>query len=142
MGKVRQILGTRKEFFSVEPESTVFNVLLLMIEKTIGGVLVTKNGQLTGIFTERDYASKVAVKGLSPRHTIISDVMTPKPYTVTPDTTIEQCMSLMAEKRIRHLPVVDGGELLGIISIGDLVKYIMEEQRGIIEELEHYITGH
>ena len=142
MGKVRQILGSRKGYISVEPESSVYNALLLMIEKNISGVLVTENGRLTGIFTERDYATKVAVKGRASKETLVRDVMTQNPFTVTLDTTVAQCMSLMSEKKIRHLPVMDGEGLLGIISIGDLVKYIIEEQRGIIEELEHYITGH
>ena len=142
MGKVRQILGSRKGYISVEPESSVYNALLLMIEKNISGVLVTENGRLLGIFTERDYATKVAVKGRASKETIIKDVMTSTLFTVTLDTTIAQCMSLMSEKKIRHLPVLDGAELVGVISIGDLVRYIIEEQRGIIEELEHYITGH
>ena len=142
MGKVRQILGSRKGYISVEPESSVYNALLLMIEKNISGVLVTENGRLTGIFTERDYATKVAVKGRASKETIIKDVMTSTLFTVTLDTTIAQCMSLMSEKKIRHLPVLDGAKLVGVISIGDLVRYIIEEQRGIIEELEHYITGH
>ena len=142
MGKVRQILGSRKGYISVEPESSVYNALLLMIEKNISGVLVTENGRLLGIFTERDYATKVAVKGRASKETIIKDVMTSTLFTVTLDTTIAQCMSLMSEKKIRHLPVLDGAKLVGVISIGDLVRYIIEEQRGIIEELEHYITGH
>ena len=142
MGKVRNILGGRKGVFSVEPESTVHSALVVMAEKHTGSVLVTKDGKLVGIFTERDYARKVNLKGRSSNTTALSEVMTPNPFTVSMDTTIEQCMSLMSGKKIRHLPVVDGEELIGIISISDVIRYINDEQKEIIEQLEHYITGH
>lgn len=142
MGKVRNILGGRKGVFSVEPESTVHNALVVMAEKHTGSVLVTKDGKLVGIFTERDYARKVNLKGRSSNTTALSEVMTPNPFTVSMDTTIEQCMTLMSGKKIRHLPVVDGEELIGIISISDVIRYINDEQKEIIEQLEHYITGH
>lgn len=142
MGKVRNILGGRKGVFSVDPESTVHNALVVMAEKHTGSVLVTKDGKLVGIFTERDYARKVNLKGRSSNTTALSEVMTPNPITVSMDTTIEQCMSLMSGKKIRHLPVVDGEELIGIISISDVIRFINEEQKEIIEQLEHYITGH
>jgi CBS domain-containing protein len=142
MGKVRLILGGRKGVFSVSPESTVHDALVLMAEKNTGSVLVTDNGKLVGIFTERDYARKVNLKGRSSNTTAIKEVMTPNPFTVSMDSTIEQCMAMMSGKKIRHLPVVDGENLIGVISIGDVINFIIEEQKGIIEQLEHYITGH
>jgi CBS domain-containing protein len=142
MGKVRQILGGRKGVFSVSPESSVHDALVLMAEKNTGSVLVTENDKLVGIFTERDYARKVNLKGRSSNTTAIKEVMTPKPFTVAMDSSIEQCMALMSGKKIRHLPVVDGDTLIGVISIGDVINFIIEEQKGIIEQLEHYITGH
>jgi CBS domain-containing protein len=142
MGKVRAILGGRKGVFSVEPESTVHAALVIMAEKNTGSVLVTKDGKLVGIFTERDYARKVNLKGRSSNTTAISEVMTANPFTVSMDTTIEQCMSLMSGKKIRHLPVVNGEEIIGVISIGDVISFIIDEQKEIIEQLEHYITGH
>jgi CBS domain-containing protein len=142
MGKVRAILGGRKGVFSVSPDSTVHDALVLMAGKNTGSVLVTENEKLVGIFTERDYARKVNLKGRSSNTTAIKEVMTPNPFTVAMDSTIEQCMALMSSKKIRHLPVVDGETLVGVISIGDVINFIIEEQKGIIEQLEHYITGH
>ena len=142
MGKVRAILGGRKGVFSVSPESTVHDALVLMAAKNTGSVLVTENDKLVGIFTERDYARKVNLKGRSSNTTAIKEVMTANPFTVAMDTTIEQCMALMPGKKVRHLPVVDGEALVGVISIGDVINFIIEEQKGIIEQLEHYITGH
>ena len=142
MAKVRQILGSRKGVFTVEPQSTVLSALQIMAEKNIGGVLIAESGKLLGIFTERDYARKVTLKGRNSKETPIGDVMTKNPITVGMDATIEECMGIMSGKKIRHLPVVDGDQMIGVISIGDLVKYIIEEQKGIIEQLEHYITGH
>jgi len=136
------MLGGRKGVFSVSPESSVHSALVLMAEKNTGSVLVTVDGKLVGIFTERDYARKVNLKGRSSNTTAISDVMTPNPFTISMDSTIEECMSMMSGKKIRHLPVVDGAELVGVISIGDVVKFIIDEQKEIIEQLEHYITGH
>lgn len=142
MGKVRAILGGRKGVFTVSPESSVHDALVLMAEKNTGSVLVAENNKLVGIFTERDYARKVNLKGRSSNTTAIKEVMTPNPITISMDTHIDQCMSIMSSKKIRHLPIVDGDEMIGVISIGDVVKFIIEEQKGIIEQLEHYITGH
>jgi CBS domain-containing protein len=100
-----------------------------------------ENGKLNGIFTERDYARKVILKGRSSKETLVRDIMTDRPVFVTPDTKIEECMHLMTNKFIRHLPVLDNDELVGVISIGDLVKYIIQEKDFIIENLEHYITS-
>jgi len=103
---------------------------------------VSDQGKFVGIFTERDYARKVILKGKTSKETLIREVMTENPVTATPDTSIDDCMKLMSDKGIRYIPVVNNGDLVGMISIGDVVKFIIDEQRYIIEDLEHYITGH
>lgn len=141
MGKVKDILRVKgNAVFSVEPSIMVIRAIELMCEKNIGGLLIVDNGKLEGIFTERDYARKLILKGKSSKDTPIRDLMTKSPFTVTPDNTIEDCMDLMTVKYIRHLPVVDGDKLVGLISIGDVVKQIIEEQKSIIEHLENYIS--
>ena len=142
MGKVRNILQAKNNStISVNPDSTVFEALELMVEKNVGALLVMEQDNFIGIFTERDYARKVILKGKASKETLIREIMTEDPITVSLDNSIEDCMRLMTNKYIRHLPVVDNGKLIGIISIGDVVKFIIEEQRFIIENLEHYITG-
>jgi CBS domain-containing protein len=142
MGKVRNILEAKgRNVFSVEPTTIVYKAIEVMAEKNIGGLLITDHGKLVGIFTERDYARKLILKGKSSNTTTIGELMTKDPFTVTLDSSIEECMELMSNKRIRHLPVTDNGELIGIISIGDVVRFIIEEQKSIIEHLEHYIAG-
>ncbi len=123
------------------PSTTVFDAVKLMAEKGIGALLVTEGDKLVGIVTERDYARKVALMSRSSRDTPVREIMTSDVMFVRPDQTSSECMALMTENRLRHLPVMDGGKLLGLISIGDLVKDIISEQRFIIEQLEHYITG-
>lgn len=141
MGKVRDILKTKgKAVFSVEPTIMVYQAIEQMCDKNIGGLLIVENGNLVGIFTERDYARKLILKGKSSKDTSINELMTKNPITVTPDNTIEECMNIMSGKRIRHLPVIEDNHLTGMISIGDVVKHIIEEQKSIIEHLEHYIT--
>jgi CBS domain-containing protein len=143
MGKVRDILRVKgAAIFSVMPTMTVFEALELMVEKNIGALLVSDQGKFVGIFTERDYARKVILKGKTSKDTTIKEVMTENPFSVTPDSSIDDCMKVMTEKFIRYLPVIDNGNLVGMISIGDVVKFTIEEQRYIIEDLEHYITGH
>jgi CBS domain-containing protein len=143
MGKVRNILADKgSAIFSVEPSISVYKAIELMAEKNIGGLLITERDKLVGIFTERDYARKLILKGKSSKDTTIGELMTRNPFTVTRDTSIDECMRMMSGKRIRHLPVVEEEKLIGIISIGDVVRYIIEEQKGIIEHLEQYITGH
>jgi CBS domain-containing protein len=143
MGKVRDILRSKGSVvFSVSPEVTVYEGIELMCSKNVGGLLVTENGKPVGIFTERDYARKVILKGKSSRDTRLGDVMTSKLITVSSDHTVEDCMEIMTDKHIRHLPVLDGDQLSGLISIGDVVRYVIREQREIIDQLEHYITGH
>ncbi len=141
MGKVKEILKHKgRGVFSVVPSTTVYRAIEQMCEKNIGGLLIVEDGALIGIFTERDYARKLILKGKSSKDTPISELMTRNPITVTGDNTVEDCMNIMSDKRIRHLPVVENGQLTGMISIGDLVKHIIEEQKSIIEHLEHYIT--
>jgi len=111
-----------------------------MCEKNIAAILITENGKLEGIFTERDYARKVVLKGKSSKATLIGELMSRNPYNISSENTVEECMSMMNEKMIRHLPVVDNGNLVGVVSVGDLIRFIIEEQRGIIEHLENYIT--
>lgn len=142
MGKVRNILEAKgRNVFSVEPSTVVYKAIETMAEKNIGGLLITEHGKLVGIFTERDYARKLILKGKSSNTTTIGELMTKNPFTVTLDSSIEECMELMSNRRIRHLPVLDNGELIGVISIGDVVRFIIEEQKSIIEHLEHYIAG-
>lgn len=143
MGFVKNILEGRKQnsIFSVAPDVMVFHAIELMCEKNIGGLVIVEEGKLVGIFTERDYARKLILKGKSSKDTPIRELMTPNPITVSLASSIEDCMKIMTDKHIRHLPVVENEQLVGVISIGDLVKQIIEEQKFIIESLEHYITG-
>lgn len=142
MGKVRNILQAKStSIIFVSPDTTVFEALELMFEKNIGALLVMEHEKFIGIFTERDYARKVILKGKSSKEIQVREIMIENPLTVSSDNTIEDCMWLMTNKFIRHLPVIDDGKLRGIISIGDVVKYIIEEQKFIIGNLEHYITG-
>ena len=141
MGKVKDILRFKgNNVYSVEPTIMVIQAIELMCERNIGGLLIVENRHLKGIFTERDYARKLILKGKSSKNTPISELMTKNPFTVTPNNSIEDCMDLMTVKHIRHLPVVEGEELVGVISIGDVVKHIIEEQKNIIEHLENYIS--
>ena len=141
MGKVRDIIQTKgNAIYSVPSTVTVYQALEVMFEKNIGALLVIDNGKFSGIFTERHYARKIALRGKSSKETLIGEIMTERPVTVTCDTRIDECMKIMTGKKIRHLPVMDNGELAGLISVGDVVKYIIEEQKFIIENLEQYIT--
>lgn len=142
MGQVRNILEKKGNTgIFVSPDVTVFTALELMFEKNIGALLVLEHEKFIGIFTERDYARKVILRGKSSKKVPVREIMTVDPPTVSTDTSIENCMWLMTNRFIRHLPVIDNGELMGIISIGDVVKYIIEEQKFIIKNLECYITG-
>ena len=142
MKSVKQILQDKEnEVWKVTPDTTVFDALELMAEKNIGALLVLEADKLIGIFSERDYARKVILKGKASRNTHIKEIMSTKVLYVGPDQSIEECMALMTDKRIRHLPVLAGDELLGIISIGDVVKAIISEQEITIHWLEKYISG-
>lgn len=127
--------------WSVTQDNTVFEALELMAEKNIGAVLVIEDNELIGIFSERDYARKVILQGRGSRDTLIRDVMTSKVITVETDEKIEECMQIMSDKHIRHLPVNNDGQLVGIISINDIVSAIIHEQKEHINTLESYISG-
>jgi CBS domain-containing protein len=120
---------------------TVLNALQLMADRKIGALLVLDEDKLVGVFSERDYARKVILKGKSSKDTSVGDVMSSNIVRVVPDQTTELCMSLMTEKRVRHLPVVDGDKVIGVISIGDVVKAVIADREDVIEQLEQYIAG-
>lgn len=130
------------QYWSVTPDTTVFDALKLMAEKNIGVLLVLEGDVLVGLLSERDYARKVILKGKSSKDTPVKEIMSEKVMYVEPKQTVEECMALMTDKRVRHLPVFEGDKLIGLISIGDVVKAIISEQEFIIEQLEHYISGH
>ena len=126
---------------SVTPEQTVFAALVLMAEKEVGALLVLDGESLVGIFSERDYARKVILRDKSSRDTAVSEVMSAPVICVQPDQSIEECMSLMTENRARHLPVLENEKLIGLISIGDVVKAVISDREAVIGQLESYITG-
>ncbi|MGC3962256.1 MAG: CBS domain-containing protein [Rhodocyclaceae bacterium] len=142
MTTVRHMLqGKSPVIHTVVPSATVFEAVSSMAEHNISAVLVTEGERLVGIFTERDYARKVILQGRSSRDTKVSELMTQNLLTVSPSQTIEEVMQMMTENRVRHLPVVDHGTLIGIVTIGDAVKNVMDEQRQTIEQLSSYISG-
>lgn len=143
MTVVAEILKSKPDstVYTVRPADSVLDALRLMAEKGIGALLVTEGERIVGIFTERDYARKIALLGRTSAATQVRDVMTPDVLFVRPHQTSEQCMQIMSSHRLRHLPVVEGDKLVGMISIGDLVKDIISEQKFIIEQLEQYISG-
>jgi CBS domain-containing protein len=125
----------------IAPESTVFDAIKLMADKNIGALLVLSRGRLVGIFSERDYTRKIALMGKNSRDTRVQEVLSGKVTCVSPNDSVEDCMRLMTEHRVRHLPVVEGEKVLGIISIGDLVNWIISAQNSAIEQMEQYIAG-
>ena len=140
---VAEILSSRPgvTLAALPPPAAVRDALQLMAERQIGSVLVVQGDALLGIFTERDYARKLALKGLASADTLLADVMTAKLYVVGPKQTVQECMGIMTQAKIRHLPVVSDGAVQGLVSIGDLVKDIMSQQQFVIKQLEHYISG-
>ena len=143
MKTAAQILGSKPDqtIHTITPSASVYDAVKLMAEKNVGALLVSEGEKIAGIITERDYARKIILMARASKDTPVSDIMTSEVMYVRPDQTSEECMALMTENRIRHLPVIDGGKLIGLISIGDLVKDIISEQRFIIDQLEHYIRG-
>jgi CBS domain-containing protein len=125
----------------IAPEATVFDAIKLMADKNIGSLPVMSRGKLVGVFTERDYARKIVLHGKSSKETRVREILSGQPVTVAPDESVEECMRLMTEHRIRHLPVVQNEEVVGIISIGDLVNWIISAQNATIEQMEQYIAG-
>jgi CBS domain-containing protein len=142
MKLVQHLLDSKgRDLISIATDATVLDVIKIMADKAVGSLLVMDGDKLLGIVTERDYARKVIVKGRSSETTAVSEIMTAEVLTATMQQTVNDCMTIMTERRIRHLPVVDDGMVIGMISIGDLVQAIISDQKEEIEHLEHYISG-
>ena len=143
MTTAAQILSSKpdKTIYRTTPAASVFDAVKLMAENRIGALVVMEGETVAGVITERDYARKIVLLARSSRNTPVRDIMTSPVMYVRPDQTSEECMVLMTENRLRHLPVMDNGKLIGLVSIGDLVKDVISEQKFIIQQLEHYIAG-
>ncbi len=142
MRTLRQLLGSKTpEVYAVAPGDSVIDAIRLMAEKGVGAVLVMEGARLAGIVSERDYARKIVLHGRSSADTSVRDIMTAEVVTVGPQDTVEQCMQVVTEHRIRHLPVLEGDAVIGVISIGDLVKAVIEDQKVQLDELQRYIAS-
>ena len=142
MKTVSRVLQAKgDQIFSVGPDTSVFDALGEMSERDVGALSVMKDGNVVGIFSERDYARKIILAGKASRNTAVSEIMTSRVVCARPDLTLEECLALMTDKRIRHLPVMNGDDLVGVVSIGDLVKGIIDDQRFLISQLESYVSG-
>jgi CBS domain-containing protein len=142
MSKLAEILDTKgRGVIRIDGDATVFDAVTQMVEANVGAVLVTEGETITGIFTERDYLRRVGVEDRNARETLVRDVMSSPVIVVTPETSVEETMAVMTDRRIRHAPVVDDGELVGMISIGDLVKFQSQQQSFQIQYLTDYITA-
>lgn len=139
---ISEILKTKgTQVWAVPPDTTVYNALVLMAEKNIGALCITEGDRLIGIVSERDYTRKIVLRGKSSRTTHVREIVSGHVISVTPESTVEECLHLMTDNRVRHLPVMAGGKLAGLISIGDLVNYIISTQQNTIEQLQTYISG-
>jgi CBS domain-containing protein len=142
MKTVNEVLKNKgREIWTISPLATVFQALELMAQKDVGALPVVRNGKLVGIFSERDYARKVILKGKASKDTAVSELMTQTVFYVSPENTLDDCMALMTSKQIRHLPVLNHDRLTGVITLGDVVKRIISEQEFTIQELEKYVKG-
>ena len=142
MTTIAQLLNAKgDQIWSIEPKATIFEALEIMSEKEIGALLVMEDGKLKGIFSERDYARKVILKGKSSKETPVGELMTKKVFYIDPQKNINDCMAMMTGKRIRHVPVIEDNQVMGIVTIGDVVNQIISEQEVTINHLENYITG-
>jgi CBS domain-containing protein len=139
VGQLLQAKG--RAIWAVKPDDSVYDALTLMAARNIGAVLVMEGDLLVGIMSERDYARKVILQGKTSRETLVREIMTPKVVCVRTDASLAECMALMTDKRVRHLPVIEGNRVVGVVSIGDVVKRVIAEQEFVITQLEHYITG-
>jgi CBS domain-containing protein len=141
-GTISEILSHKgTQVWSISPEATVFDAIQLMADKNIGALLVTQADKLVGILTERDYTRKVALKGKSSKQTAVKEILSGQVIHVTPDHSVEDCMRLMTDHRVRHLPVLESDRIMGVISIGDLVNWIITAQISTINQLQTYISG-
>jgi CBS domain-containing protein len=142
MTTVAQLLQDKgRAVWTVAPGATVYAALSLMADKNVGALVVVEGARVVGILSERDYARKVILRGKLSKDTLVREIMTDKVYFLHPEQTIEECMALMTAERVRHLPVLEGDQLVGIISIGDVVRVVISEKEFLIKQLEHYITG-
>lgn len=141
MAKVSQLLSGKREVYAIGPDDPVLVAIQTMADKSVGALLVMRGETLVGIVSERDYARKVILKGRSSAETATWEIMSSPVRTVTPDDTVNTCMMVMTEYKIRHLPVVDAGRVIGVLSIGDLVKAVIEEQQQEIVQLQNYIAS-
>ena len=142
MSTIRHILQLKgNDVWTTTPDTVVYDALTMMAEKNIGALLVLNQDNLVGIFSERDYARKVVLKGKSSRDIQVSEIMTDRVVFIQPDQTVEECLALMTDKKVRHLPVMEDNQLIGMISIGDVVKAVISDREFTIEQLENYITG-
>jgi CBS domain-containing protein len=140
MKTVKEILQSKsRSVLSIAPDASVLDALRVMADKEVGALVVLEGERLAGIFSERDYARKVILHGKASKDTPVREIMTQRVVCVRPDQSVEDCMALMTDKRIRHLPVLEDNRVIGVISIGDVVKEVISEQRFVIEQLEHYI---
>ena len=142
MRNIKQLLVDKgDDILTIGPNSSVYDAIKAMADNHVGSLLVMENENLVGIITERDYSKNIILKGKSSKNTPVKDIMVSNVLCVKPKQTVEECMALMTDKRVRHLPVIEDDKIIGIISIGDLVKAIISEQKFMIEQLEHYISG-
>jgi CBS domain-containing protein len=141
MKTVRQMLDGKGPLVSISSAATVFDALALMARHDIGALIVIDDGRLSGIFSERDYARKVILHGKHSKDLAVAEIMTPHVVRIGPDDSVEACMTVMTERHVRHLPVVDGDAVVGVVSIGDVVKALLHEQQFVITQLERYITA-
>ena len=142
-GTIGEILNTKgSQVWSISRDKTVFDAIELMAEKNIGALLVIEAGKLVGILTERDYTRKIALKGKSSKQTAVKEIVSGEVIHVTPEHTVEECMRLMTDNRVRHLPVLDNDKIVGLVSIGDLVNWIISAQSSTIQQLQTYIAGY
>jgi CBS domain-containing protein len=141
MTTIRQILARKPDVYSIDPEATVLDALKRLEEKNVGALLVMKGERLVGIFSERDYARRMVLHGRSSKETQVREVMTSEVFTIPPDANAGECMVHMTDRRIRHLPVLEDGRVIGVISIGDVVRVVIDDMRFTIRQLEGYIRS-
>jgi CBS domain-containing protein len=141
MTTIRQILDGKPDIYAIEPDATVLEALKLLAEKNVGALLVITGERLVGIFSERDYARRMILHGRSSKETVVREVMTTEVFTISPSASAGECMAYMTDRHIRHLPVIEAGRVAGVISIGDIVRAVMEDMRFTIRQLETYIRS-